>query len=295
MNLTGTGVALVTPFTPQGDVDFAALDRLVDFVITDQPGQGVEYLVVHGSTGEAATTTAAEKAAILRAVVVRAAGRVPVVVGVGGNDTRTVLAQLAETDLTGISAVLSVSPAYNKPSQAGIVAHYSAVADAAPVPVILYNVPGRTGSNLTAATTLELARHPNIIGTKEASGNMSQCLAILAGAPAGFVLTSGEDTLTPALVAHGAVGVISVQANCYPRRFSAMTRAALAGDFRRATELLFSVLPLDPLLYEEANPVGVKAALALRGVCDPMARLPLLPASEELTRRIGAVLVPDGA
>lgn len=293
MNLTGTGVALVTPFTDSGEVDFPALDRLVDFVVTDEPGQGVEYVVVHGSTGEAATTTADEKAAILRAVVARASGRVPVVVGVGGNDTRVVLAQLAVTDFTGIAAVLSVSPAYNKPSQAGIIAHFTAVADASPVPVILYNVPGRTGSNLTAATTLTLARHPRIIGTKEASGNMSQCLAILAGAPDGFALVSGEDTLTPALVAHGAVGAISVIANAAPRAFSAMTRAALAGDFREAARRVFSFLPLDPLLYEEANPVGIKAALAARGVCQPMARLPLLPASAGLTARIAAALEAD--
>ncbi len=293
MNLTGTGVALVTPFTAAGDVDFPALDRLVDYVITDQPGQGVEYLVIHGSTGEAATTTADEKAAILRAVVARVGGRVPVVVGVGGNDTRAVLAQLAATDYTGIAAVLSVSPAYNKPSQAGIVAHYSAVADASPVPVILYNVPGRTGSNLTAATTLALAHHPNIIGTKEASGNMGQCLAILAGAPEGFALVSGEDTLVPALIAHGALGAISVLANAVPRTFSAMTRAALAGDFREAARRVFSFLTLDPLLYEEANPVGIKAALAVRGVCGPLARLPLLPATDDLTARIRAALPAD--
>ena len=294
MNLTGTGVALVTPFTDSGDVDFPALDRLVDYVI-DQPGAGVEYLVVHGSTGEAATTTPDEKAAILRAVVSRTAGRVAVVVGVGGNDTRAVLAQLAATDFEGIAAVLSVSPAYNKPSQAGIIAHFTAVADASPVPVILYNVPGRTGSNVTAATTLELARHPNIIGTKEASGNMGQCMAILAGAPEGFALVSGEDTLTPALIAHGAVGAISVLANAYPRAFSAMTRAALAGDFREAARRVFSFLSLDPLLYEEANPVGIKSALVARGVCGPMARLPLLPASAGLAARIATTLPADEA
>lgn len=292
MTLSGTGVALVTPFTDSGAVDFPALDRLVDYVI-DQPGRGVEYLVVHGSTGEAATTSQPEKAAVLAAVVARTAGRVPVVVGIGGNDTRKVLAQLAENDFTGISAVLSVSPAYNKPSQAGIDAHFRAVADASPVPVILYNVPGRTGSNVTAATTLALAQHANIIGIKEASGNVGQCLAILAEVPAGFVLVSGEDTLTPALVAHGAAGAISVLANAYPRAFSAMTRAALAGDFREATRRLFSFLPLDPLLYEEANPVGIKAALAVRGVCGPFARLPLLPASAELTARIAAALPAD--
>ncbi len=292
MNLTGTGVALVTPFTPEGDIDFSALDRLVDFVI-DQPGQGVEYLVVHGSTGEAATTTPAEKAAVLRAVVAQVAGRVPVVVGIGGNDTRQVLAQLAETDYTGISAILSVSPAYNKPSQAGIIAHYTAVADAAPVPVILYNVPGRTGSNVSAATTLALAAHPNIIGMKEASGNLEQCLAILKDQPVGFQLVSGDDLMTPALIASGGAGIISVIANALPVHFSAMTRAALRGDFREASHRLFAYLDLNPLLYEEANPVGVKAALATLGLCNAFARLPLLPASAGLTARIKAALPTD--
>ncbi len=289
MNLSGTGVALVTPFTPAGEIDFAALDRLVDYVI-DAPGQGVDYLVIHGSTGEAATTSQPEKAAVLRAVVARTAGRVPVVVGIGGNDTRKVLAQIADTDFTGISAILSVSPAYNKPTQAGIVAHYTALADAAPLPLILYNVPGRTSSNVSAAATLELAAHPRIIGTKEASGNLEQCLAILKDAPAGFALVSGDDLLAPALVAHGAAGVISVIANALPVEFSAMTRTALAGDFRAASRALFGFLDLNPLLYEEANPVGVKAALAARGVCSPAVRLPLLPASADLLARIQATL-----
>lgn len=291
MNLSGTGVALVTPFTASGAVDLAALDRLVDFVIAD--GAGVEYIVVHGSTGEAATTTAAEKATVLRTVVARTAGRVPVVVGIGGNDTRAVLDQLKATDFSGLSAVLSVSPAYNKPSQKGIVAHYTAVADASPLPLILYNVPGRTGSNVSAAATLELARHPHIVGTKEASGNVEQCLAILRDKPIGFELISGDDLLAPALIAHGASGVISVIANALPRSFSAMTRAALAGDFREASRRLFSYLDLNPLLYEEANPVGIKAALAGWGLCDPFARLPLLPASESLMERIGRVMPAD--
>lgn len=292
MNPTGTGVALVTPFDSSGEVDFAALDRLIDYVIAD-PGQGVDYLVIHGSTGEAATTNQPEKAAVLRAAVARVNGRVPVVVGIGGNDTRKVLAQIKECDFTGVSALLSVSPAYNKPSQRGIIDHYHFVADASPVPVILYNVPGRTGSNVTAATTLTLAQHPNIIGTKEASGNLEQCLAILADKPADFHLISGDDMMTPALVASGASGVISVIANSHPHAFSALTRAALRGDFREASRRLFAFLTLNPLLYEEANPVGIKAALTVLGVCGPMCRLPLLPASEGLEERIKAVMPQD--
>ena len=289
MNLTGTGVALVTPFTNHGEVDFPALERLLDHVIDG----GVEYVVIHGSTGEAATTTPDEKARILRAAVQHVAGRVPLVVGIGGNDTLAVEAQIQATDFEGISAVLSASPAYNKPSQRGIIAHYLRLADAAPVPLILYNVPGRTSSNLTAATTLELAQHPNIIGTKEASGNVEQCLAILKDQPEGFRLVSGDDMLTVALAAHGAAGVISVIANALPRAFSEMTRAALAGNYAAASRRLFSFLALNPLLYEEANPVGVKAALAARELCEPICRLPLLPASEALHKRVAAVLGAD--
>jgi 4-hydroxy-tetrahydrodipicolinate synthase len=284
--LHGTGVALVTPFTSTGTVDMAAWERLLDFTIAG----GVEYLVINGTTGESPTTTASEKTDLLNAARQHVAGRLPLVYGIGGNDTLTVEHQLRSTDLTGIEAILSASPAYNKPSQAGIVAHYQRLADASPLPLILYNVPSRTGSNLAAATVLELAKHDNIIGIKEASGNVEQCLAILAGKPADFLFLSGDDMLTVPLIACGSQGIISVLANAFPQRFSDMTRAALAGDFARAQQLLFGLLPLNPLMYEEGNPVGVKAALALQGVCEPAVRLPLVPASEVLTARIKAVL-----
>lgn len=284
--LHGTGVALVTPFTSTGAVDMAAWERLLDFTIAG----GVEYLVLNGTTGESPTVTASEKTDLLNAARQHVAGRVPLVYGIGGNDTRTVEQQLRGTDLTGIAAILSASPAYNKPSQAGIVAHYQRLADASPLPLILYNVPSRTGSNLTAATVLELAKHDNIIGIKEASGNVEQALAILAGKPADFLFLSGDDMLTVPLIACGSQGIISVLANAFPQRFSDMTRAALAGDFARAQQLLFGLVPLNPLMYEEGNPVGVKAALALQGVCEPTVRLPLVPASEGLTARIKALL-----
>ncbi|RZK28565.1 MAG: 4-hydroxy-tetrahydrodipicolinate synthase, partial [Hymenobacter sp.] len=190
-------------------------------------------------------------------------------------------------------AILSASPAYNKPSQAGIVAHYQRLADASPLPLLLYNVPGRTGSNMSAETTLTLAGHSNIIGVKEASGNVEQCLAILARKPADFLFLSGDDMLTVPLIACGAVGIITVLGNAFPQKFSAMTRAALAGDFARAQQLLFDFVPLNPLMYEEGNPVGVKAALALQGVCDAAVRLPLVAASEGLTARIKALLYAD--
>ena len=282
----GTGVALVTPFTPSLAVDYAGWRHLLDFCIDG----GVEYLVVNGTTGESPTTTATEKAELLRMAVEHVAGRVPLVYGIGGNDTRAAEALLHSTDLTGVAAILSASPAYNKPSQAGLIAHYTHLADASPLPVLLYNVPGRTASNITAETTLRLARHPNIIGIKEASGNMEQCLAIAAGKPKDFLLLSGDDMLTPALIACGAEGIISVLANAFPKRFAELTRAALAGDFAAARAGLFSLLPLNPLMYEESNPVGVKAALEGLGVCGAAVRLPLLEATEGLKDRIRRAL-----
>jgi len=284
--LFGTGVALITPFTAAGAVDYPAWQRLLDFVIDG----GAEYLVINGTTGESPTTTTAEKAELLRQANAHVAGRVPLVYGIGGNDTAAVERQLHEVELEGITAILSASPAYNKPSQAGLLAHYRRLADVAPRPLLLYNVPGRTGSNVTADTTLKLAEHPNIIGIKEASGNMEQCLAILAHKPADFLFLSGDDMLTVPLVACGAAGIISVLGNAFPRRFSDMTRAALAGDYARAQQELWYFVGLNPLMYEEGNPVGVKAALALQGVCEPAVRLPLVPASEGLTARIKALL-----
>ena len=282
----GTGVALVTPFTPDLAVDYAGWRQLLDFCIDG----GVEYLVVNGTTGESPTTTAAEKAELLRTAVGHVASRVPLVYGIGGNDTLAIEELFRTTDLTGVAAILSASPAYNKPSQAGLIAHYTRLADASPLPVILYNVPGRTASNITAETTLRLARHPNIIGIKEASGNMEQCLVIAAGKPEGFLLLSGDDMLTPALIACGAEGIISVLGNAFPKRFSDLTRAALAGDFAAARDGLFRFLTLNPLMYEESNPVGVKAALQGLGVCGAAVRLPLLEATEGLKDRIRRAL-----
>ena len=278
----GTGVALVTPFTSDLAVDYAGWRHLLDFCIEG----GVEYLVVNGTTGESPTTTTAEKVELLRVAKEQVAGRVPLVYGIGSNNTAEAEELLRSTDLHGVSAVLSASPAYNKPSQAGLVAHYHRLADASPVPIILYNVPGRTASNITAETTLRLAQHPNIIGIKEASGLMEQCLAIAARKPKDFLLLSGDDMLTPALIACGAEGIISVLANAFPKRFSEMTRAALAGDFAAAREGLFRLLPLNPLMYEESNPVGLKAALEALGVCGAAVRLPLLEATGGLKERI---------
>ena len=284
----GTGVALVTPFLPSPDraVDYPALRRLIDF----QLDGGVDYLVINGTTAESPTLTTDERAEIMRVAREHTAGRVPLVYGLGGNDTAALVRTIESTDFSGYDALLSASPYYNKPSQRGIVAHYQRVADACPVPVILYNVPGRTSSNLTAATTLELARHPNIIGIKEASGNLDQCIAIAAEKPTDFLLISGDDMMTTSLISFGGVGIISVLANAFPRRFSDMTRAALNGQFAEASQLLFGLAALNPLMYEESNPVGVKAALAAQGLCSDAVRLPLLEASEGLKERIQNVM-----
>ncbi|TGE19988.1 4-hydroxy-tetrahydrodipicolinate synthase [Hymenobacter elongatus] len=286
--LRGTGVALITPFTPAPDhaVDYPALRRLLDFNIEG----GVEYLVINGTTGESPTVTAEEKTEILRVVKEHVAGRVPLVYGIGGNDTASLETLLRTTDLDGIDAILSASPAYNKPSQQGIIQHYLRLADLSPLPIILYNVPGRTSSNLTADTTLRLAQHPNIIGIKEASGNLEQCMAIAARRPAGFLLLSGDDMLTTPMISFGAEGVISVLGNAFPQRMSDMTRLALAGNYVEATKLLFEFLPLNPLMYEEGNPVGVKAVLEAQGICSGAVRLPLLDATEGLKQRIQRLL-----
>lgn len=280
--LRGTGVALVTPFSPDFSVDYNGWRRLIDFTIDG----GVEYLVVNGTTGESPTTSTTEKNELLRIAKEQINGRVPLVYGIGGNDTAGTAELFRSVDLHGAMAVLSASPAYNKPSQAGLVAHYLRLADASPVPLLLYNVPGRTASNLTADTTLRLAQHPNIIGIKEASGNLEQCLAIAARKPDDFLLLSGDDMMTTALIACGAEGVISVLANAFPKRFSEMTRQALAGDFAASRKMLFKFLTLNPLMYEESNPVGVKAALAALGVCEAAVRLPLLEATGGLKERI---------
>lgn len=280
--LKGTGVALVTPFTSNMAVDFDGLRQLLDFTIEG----GVEYLVVNGTTGESVTTTTEEKAEILAFVKKHVNGRVPLVYGLGGNNTQHVLDTIRKTDLEGIAAVLSVSPYYNKPSQQGIIQHYTQIADACPVPVILYNVPGRTGSNIAPDTTVRLAAHQNIIGIKEASGNLEQCMHIAKHKPEDFLLISGDDMLTLPMIAFGAVGVISVLANAFPEKFSNMIRLGLSNKFKEASELLFDFVDINPMMYEEGNPVGVKALLERFGVCGGAVRLPLVEASAGLKDRL---------
>ena len=283
--LYGTGVALITPFTDNDEVDYKSLKKLLQHT-----AKGVDYYVVMGTTGESATLTAAEKKAILEFVKQNNTKKLPIVYGIGGNNTREVLEAIASADLAGVDALLSVSPYYNKPSQEGIFQHFTAIADSSPVPIILYNVPGRTSSNLSAETTLRLSSHRNIIGIKEASGNLEQCMRIARDKPKDFLLISGDDMLTVPLYAMGGKGVISVLANAYPAIFRKMKDLCFGGNFEKASLETFKLLDLNPLMYEESNPVGLKALLEMIGICKAKVRLPLVPASEALSMKIGQAL-----
>jgi|SRR5579859_4644500 len=279
--LTGTGVALVTPFHSDGSIDFASLKKLLAHT-----AKGVDYYVVMGTTGESATVTKDEKKEVLQFVLKNNAKRLPLVYGIGGNNTAAVLEEIESTSFRGISALLSVSPYYNKPSQEGIYQHFKKVADASPVPVILYNVPGRTSSNLTATTTLRLAQHKNIAGVKEASGSLEQCMRIAKEKPKGFLLISGDDLLTVPLNAIGGVGVISVLANAFPETFRKMADHSASGNFSKAAAETFSLLEINGPMYEEGNPTGVKYLLSLLNICKPHVRLPLAELSSGLKKKI---------
>lgn len=278
----GTGVALITPFHEDYTIDFDSLKRLINHVISG----GVDYMVVLGTTGESATLTSHEKKQVLKACLEFNDGRVPVMLGIGGNNTQAILEEIEFTDFYGIAAILSVSPYYNKPSQAGIIAHYTAIADASPAPVVLYNIPGRTMSNMSASTTLSLSHHPNIIGMKEASGNLEQCMQIASSMPKDFLLLSGDDLLTKAIMSIGGSGVISVLANAFPETFKNLTH----GNHPTALEATFSLLNLNSLMYVEGNPVGIKSLLFHMGIISgDQVRLPMLRASQELSAQIKSV------
>lgn len=281
--LNGVGVALVTPFKENGSVDFDALTRLVNFNIDG----GVDYLVALGTTAETATLTCDEKSEVLDVILAANDGRVSVVVGVGGNNTAEVCAQIPTFVRKGVCAVLSVTPYYNKPSQEGIYQHYKAIAESSPLPIVLYNVPGRTGVNMSASTTLRLAHEfKNIIAIKEASGSLNQVAYILRDRPEGFKVISGDDNLAFAVIAQGGDGVISVAANSFPVKFSTMIHAALKGDYKSAQSGFMSLLEATDLLFAEGNPTGVKAALAVKGIMGNYLRLPLVSSSDELYSKI---------
>ena len=281
--LIGTGVALVTPFKQNFEIDFNALEKLINFVIEN----GVEYVITLGTTGETPTLTEEEKNALIYFTYDVVKERIPVVVGIGGNNTKELCKNLETYPLHKARAVLSASPYYNKPSQEGIYLHYKTLAEASPKPVILYNVPGRTGSNITAATTLRLAEEvENIGGIKEASGNMIQCMHILKDRPERFLVVSGDDHLTLPLIACGIDGVISVAANCFPKEFSEMVRLALHNDLNKARPLHYKCLEGNDLLFAENNPAGVKAFLAELGIIENVLRLPLVPLSKDLHKKV---------
>jgi 4-hydroxy-tetrahydrodipicolinate synthase len=284
--LQGTGVALVTPFTSDLKVDFDSLGNVIDTMIKG----GVEYLVTLGTTGETPTLDKQEKLAIAEYTFEKVAGRVPVVVGIGGNNTAELINDLHKFPLDKAAAVLSASPNYNKPSQEGIYQHYKALAAESPKPILLYNVPGRTGRNMTAETTLRLAQLPNIAGMKEASGDMAQCMQLLRDMPDDFLLVSGDDALALPLIACGMQGVISVAANAFPAEFSDMVRLCLKQDFAVAKPINDKLIEAYDLMFAENNPAGVKAFMAEKGWISNTVRLPVVPLSDGLHAKVKSYL-----
>lgn len=279
----GTGVAMVTPFNNDGSIDYHGLEKLINYLIQG----GVEYLVSLGTTGESATIDKSEKKAIWEFTAQVVDKRVPLVAGIGGNSTREITDTLRHFNTNGFAAILSVSPYYNKPTQNGIYAHYKSIAEVSPLPIILYNVPSRTGSNITAETTLRLAHDfKTIIGIKEASDNFNQFNEIMRDKPTDFLFISGDDPVALPLIAMGAAGIISVIGNAIPQIFSTMTRACLSGDFTEARPLHYRIIEFTRLIFSEGSPAGIKAALKQVGICEDYLRLPLVNVNPETYHRI---------
>lgn len=280
---TGTGVAIVTPFHRQRNINFTSLGNIVEHVING----GVDYIVCLGTTSEVPTLTSQEQMAVLDCMIDLVDKRVPIVLGMGGNNTSELVDRIAKTDLSEVSAILSVTPYYNKPSQKGIYEHFKAIAEASSVPIILYNVPGRTSSNISADTCLQLANDfPNIIGIKEASGNFSQCMEILAKKPKNFQVISGEDALTMPLMSVGMTGIISVTANAFPKEVSTMINLCLKGDYKKAKDIHYKLLSFTNAIFEEGNPAGIKTALEIMQISQSYLRLPLVKVSKPLSNKI---------
>ncbi len=285
--LRGTGVAIITPFKEDESVDFDALGKLIDFIISNE----IEYVVSLGTTGETPTLDKQEKLDILNYTLEKVNGRVPVVIGIGGNNTKAIVKDVESFPLEKVAAVLSAAPYYNKPSQEGIFQHYKAIAAASPKPIILYNVPGRTGRNMEPSTTIRLANEvANIGGIKEAGNSIPQCMQILRDRPEHFLVVSGDDDLVLPELAAGIDGVISVAANCFPKKFSDMVRAGLAHDFTKANQLNYPLIEAYNLLFAENNPAGVKAFLYELGLIKNVLRLPVVPLSEAIHQKVKAYL-----
>jgi 4-hydroxy-tetrahydrodipicolinate synthase len=287
----GVGVALVTPFQSNGQVDFTGLQRLVEHQINN----GTDYLVVQGTTGESATLSSDEKKAVLDFIIEINAKRLPIVLGIGGNNTRAVVEAIKSTDLKGVDGILSVSPYYNKPSQEGIYQHYKTISVATSKPIILYNVPGRTMSNVLPKTTIRIATDcKNIVAVKEASGNLEQVMEIINNKPEGFVVLSGDDALTLPHMAIGGDGVISVVANAFPKRFSTLVHAAMENNMDLAREKHYELIEVIQQLFADGNPGGVKHVLKLLNICDDNLRLPLVPVSKDVADKLYALTAKIG-
>ena len=281
--LKGTGVALVTPFLKNGSVDYPSLEKIVTHTIKG----GVDFLVALGTTAETPTLTGQEKQELLAAIVRFANGEVPIVCGIGGNNTTEVLQQLKEYDLSGVAAIMSVTPYYNKPTQEGLYQHFKAIANATELAIVLYNVPGRTGCNMLPATAIRLANEfKNIIAVKEASGNMAQCLELIQNKPDHLTVLSGDDDLTLAHMAIGMEGVISVAANCFTKEITDIINLSIVGKFDKARKVFYRILPAINLLFADGNPAGVKYILSQMDICENRLRLPLVPVSEGTAKKI---------
>ena len=280
---TGTGIAIVTPFHEDGSIDWESYSKLIEFWISSS----VEYLVVLGTTGESATIHGQEKQEVFSFVAREVAGRLPLMAGIGGNDTHEVVQAITGFDLKGYDAILSVSPYYNKPNQEGIFQHYKALDAATPLPIMMYNVPSRTGMSVSAATQLRIARElKNIFGTKEASGNFDLLNQLIKNKPDDFLVISGDDPITLQMIAQGAEGVISVVANAYPKDFAAMVRLCLAGEFKKAIPLHYKYIDIIASMFAEGSPSGVKAYLAEMGLCKNTFRLPVYKISDGMMEQI---------
>lgn len=289
--LRGLGVAMITPFTKAGEVDVPALKKLTDYLVTG----GADYLVVMGTTGESVTLNKEEKKLVLDTVMACNNGRKPIVLGIGGNNTQDIAAQLSRIETHGITAILSVTPYYNKPTQNGLYEHYKVLSESSKLPIILYNVPGRTGVNLLPDTVSRIAFDcRNVIGIKEASGNVEQVMSVIQQTPKEFMVISGDDALTLPLIASGADGVISVVGNAFPKEFSAMVNHALNGEMNEAREIHYRLLDIIHLLFAEGNPGGIKEVLDQLNICEHYLRLPLVPVSSTTSEKLRREMIDQG-
>ncbi len=285
LELSGLGVAMITPFNEDKSVDFLSLEKILNHLVPN-----IDYLVVFGTTSEIPVLTATEKKEILYKIRRQVKGKIPIIMGLGGNNTQSLVNQMKTTDFDGVDAILSVTPYYNKPNQRGLLAHYTELAKHSPRPIILYNVPGRTAVNMDAATTLKLAKIPNIIAIKEASGNFLQIMTVLDNKPKNFTVISGDDALTFPLMSMGISGVISVLGNAFPKEMRILTNYMISGNITKAREIHFQLLPFIKAIFKDGNPAGIKALLSLKGIVKNELRLPLVRVTDEHLKDMMSIL-----